>query len=281
MIIETSEAYHANPAISHSKLEVFRQRPLMYYKRYITKEIQERERSSSFVIGSALHARVLEPEMFSRSYVVAPKFDRRTKEGKAASLAFEEKLGDRTALDLDEHTLVETMANSVLAHPVAALLLMRGFPERSWRQVAKHNGQLTLQCRTDWFNPDGCEASGNKPYVVDLKTVDSLDDGSSRAFERSVFSWGYHRQAGFYLPLISELWPEPVFKMFFIAVEKCEPYGVAIYQLSDDAVACGQDETMADLRRLRRCLDTAMFPNIDPQISEIGLPPWYKKGSAL
>ena len=40
MIIETNEVYHSNPAVSHSKLETFRRRPALYYKRYIAQEIQ-------------------------------------------------------------------------------------------------------------------------------------------------------------------------------------------------------------------------------------------------
>lgn len=273
MIIESSKAYHANSAVSHSKLEVFRKRPQMYYKRFLAKTIEDREPSSSFVIGSAVHACVLEPDVFKKEYVQSMKFDRRTKEGKIAAAEFEAKLGDRIALDPDEFQLVEDISGHVMANPLAKELLSDGYPERVWR---KH-GQLDLQCRTDWFNPKGVELSGGKPYVVDLKTIDSLDDGSVRAFERSVYQWGYHRQAGFYLPLISELWVNPVFTMYFIVVEKCEPYGVAVYKLSDDAVACGQDETILDLKRLMKCLNTKDWPNIEPVVSEIGLPPWYRK----
>jgi len=274
MIIETSKEYHSNSAISHSKLEVFRKRPQMFYKRYIAKTIEEREPSSSFVIGSAAHALVLERDTFMERYAQSMKFDRRTKEGKLAAAEFEAKLGDRIALDPDEWMLVENIAASVRCNPLASCLLRRGFAERSWRK----EGQLgDLQVRTDWFNPDGCDITQGKPYVVDLKTIDSLDDGSARAFERAVYQWGYHRQAGFYLPLISELWKEPVFTMYFIVVEKVEPYGVAVYKLSDDAIACGQDETILDLKRLSKCLTSGEWPNIEPLVTEISLPAWYRK----
>jgi len=62
---------------------------------------------------------------------------------------------------------------------------------------------------------------------------------------------------------------------FFIAIEKEPPYGVAIFRLNDDAVAIGQDETLADLRRLKVCRETDIWPNIEPEVTELGLPKWY------
>ena len=128
------------------------------------------------------------------------------------------------------------------------------------------------------FNPAGCELSGGRPYVADLKTVESLDSDAFRNFERACFSFGYHRQAGFYLPLITEITGSPVFDFFFIAVEKVEPFGVAVYRLSDAAIARGQDETITDLVRLQSCIASNVWPNLDPALREIGLPKWYGGG---
>ena len=165
---------------------------------------------------------------------------------------------------------------SVQLHPLASQLLAAGKPELTWR--VQPSGSLSLQCRTDWFNPAGCELSGGRPYVADLKTVESLDSDAFRNFERACFSFGYHRQAGFYLPLITEITGGPVFDFFFIAVEKAEPYGVAVYRLSDAAIARGQDETITDLVRLQSCIASNVWPNLDPALREIGLPKWYGGG---
>jgi len=161
-------------------------------------------------------------------------------------------------------------------HPLASQLLAAGQPELSWR--VEPTGGMALQCRTDWFNPAGCELSGGRPYVADLKTVESLDADAFRNFERACFNFGYHRQAGFYLPLITEILGSPVFDFFFVAVEKCEPYGVAVYRLSDAATARGQDETVADLIRLQACVKDQQWPNLPNDLREIGLPKWYGGG---
>jgi len=274
MIIESNEVYHANDAISHSKLELFRRRPISYYRRFVGKTLARPEATEAFRIGSAAHCAVLEPDTFWARYALRPEgIDRRTKDGKAAFAEFEAENVGKVIIGSDELGDVREMAAAVAHHPLASQLLAAGKPELSWR--VEPVGGLALQCRTDWFNPYGCELSGGRPYVADLKTVESLDSDAFRNFERACFSFGYHRQAGFYLPLITEITGSPVFDFFFVAVEKAEPFGVAVYRLSDAAIARGQDETITDLVRLQSCIASNVWPNLDPAFREIGLPKWY------
>lgn len=274
MIFESNAEYHANPAISHSKLETFRRRPALYFKKYIAKTIIPSESSPAFRLGSAAHCAVLEPKHFASRYVVRPiGVDRRTKEGKEAWAKFEADNAGKTVIDADEMTTVMEMEGAVRQHPLASELLGDGQPEISWR----NDGALKVQCRTDWFSLAGCPLSNGRPFVADLKTVESLEDGAYGNFERAVFRYGYHRQAGFYLPLITEILGRSVFDFFFIAVEKVEPYGVAVYRLSDEAVSCGTDESIADLRKLNKCIQSNDWPNIEPTLHHLGLPKWYAK----
>lgn len=274
MNIETNEQYHANDAISHSKLELFRRRPISYYRRFIAKTVARPEPTEAFRLGSAAHCAVLEPATFWDRYALRPEgIDRRSKEGKITFAAFEAEHAGKTIISQDEAGAVEEMIAAVQHHPLASQLLNAGLPELSWR--VEPPGGMALQCRTDWFNQAGCELSGGRPYVADLKTVESLDADAFRNFERACFNFGYHRQAGFYLPLITEIIGSPVFDFFFVAVEKVEPYGVAVYRLSDAATARGQDETVADLIRLQACVKSEQWPNLSNDLREIGLPKWY------
>ena len=276
MKIETNEQYHANDAISHSKLELFRRRPISYYRRFIAKTVARPEPTEAFRLGSAAHCAVLEPTTFWDRYALRPEgIDRRTKDGKIAFAEFESANAGKTIITQEENNAVCEMVVAARLHPLASELLAAGQPELSWR--VEPTGGMALQCRTDWFNPAGCELSAGRPYVADLKTVESLDADAFRNFERACFNFGYHRQSGFYLPLITEILGSPVFDFFFVAVEKCEPYGVAVYTLSDEAVAKGQDENIADLVRLKRSLETNDWPNIDPTLHELKLPAWYAK----
>ena len=273
---ESIQAYHANTAISHSKLECYRRRPALYFKKYVTKTLAQPEESTAFRIGSAVHCAVLEEKEFALRYVQKPEIERRSKEGKAAYAEFEAQHVGKTLLDADELAQVVAMREAIAAHPLASQLLGDGLAETTWRKE-QPNALGALQCRTDWFSSLGCELSDGKPYALDIKTVESLDSDAFRNFERAAFNYGYHRQAGFYLPLINEIFQWSVAKMYYVAVEKCEPYGVAVYTLSDEAVAKGQDENIADLVRLKRSLETGDWPNIDPTLHELKLPAWYAK----
>ena len=277
MNIETNEQYHANEAISHSKLELFRRRPISYYRRFVAKTVARPDTTEAFRLGSAAHCAVLEPDAFWARYALRPEgIDRRTKVGKEEFARFESENIGKTVIDQGEAGSVREMAVAVQHHPLASQLLAAGSPELSWR-VAPAGG-MALQCRTDWFNPAGCELSSGRPYVADLKTVESLDADAFRNFERACFNFGYHRQAGFYLPLITEIVGSPVFDFYFIAVEKAEPYGCAVYRLSDAATARGHDETIGDLIRLQACIKDQQWPNLPNDLREIGLPKWYGGG---
>lgn len=273
MIIESHSVYHSNPAVSHSKLEVFRRRARLYQMRYVTKELPEPEPTAAFRIGSAAHCAILEPDKFAVHYAQRPSgIDRRTKDGKAAWERFAAQHAGKDFLDSEECSQIVAMIDAVRCNPLAGQLLAQGCAELSWRV---ESGAIPLQCRTDWFSREGCALSGGRPYVADIKTIDSLDSDAFRSFERAAFSYGYHRQAGFYLPLITEILGVPVTDFFFIAVEKVEPFGVAVFRLTDEAIATGQDESLADLRRLKICRDSDNWPNIEPEVTEIGLPKWY------
>jgi hypothetical protein len=275
VIVESNSDYHANNAISHSKLEVFRRRPQLYYRRYIAKTIDVEPPTAALRLGSAVHCSILEPGEMPARYAIRPDgIDRRTKEGKERFAKFEAMHVGKEILDMDEAAQVIAMTDAVRRNDLAAQLLAHGQPELSWRSAG---ASFVLQCRTDWFNRDGCALSEGRPYIVDIKTTESLSSDEFGSFERVVFKYGYHRQAGFYLPLVTELLGTPVFDFFFIAVEKVEPFGVAVYRMTDDACALGQDETLEDLRKLKRCTESNDWPNIEEQVRELGVPNWYRK----
>ena len=187
MKIETNEQYHANSAISHSKLELFRRRPISYYRRFIARTVARPETTEAFRIGSAAHCAVLEPDQFWARYALRPDgIDRRTKDGKAAFAEFESANVGKVVIAKDEAGDVEEMTAAVQHHPLASQLLAVGLPELSWR--VEPVGGMALQCRTDWFNPAGCELSGGRPYVAALKTVESLDS-ESWSFITNSFRW--------------------------------------------------------------------------------------------
>ncbi len=267
--------YHEQPAISHSKLEVFRRRPALYKKRFIDRTVQQEE-GAALALGSALHCAVLEPREYEKRFAVRPEgLDRRTKEGKAQWESFLWANEGKSILDAEQSRTVENMVAAIAANTTAAALLADGEPEVTWRTTLAALPN-PAQCRTDWFNPNGCELSGGRPYVADVKTTESLDAAEFRNFDRAFVGFGYHRQCGFYLPLLQDCGVK-CWDFFFIVVEKAEPFGCIVYRPTEDAVACGVDETAHDLAELAQCYKRGIWPNMPLGVHDIGLPSWYQK----
>lgn len=271
--------YHAADAISHSRLEVFRKRPALYYKRFVAKTILPEE-TKAYDFGRAAHALILEGQKVYRDIVAVWRLGNKVK-AKAEWQLFQTEYAGRPIITAEEEKALWDMETSISEHPEARALLMDvdGEAETTCRVNTKKL-PLPLQCRPDWFCGAGCELSGGKPFVVDLKTTPSLDSEDYANFQKSFVKYGYHRQAGFYTALMRDLGVE-LSNFFFVAVEKEEPYGVDVYRAADSAVGYGLTETLADMEGLSRSYSTDTWPNRPAGINEISCPDWYIKKQPL
>ena len=77
---DTLREYHSKPGISKTKLWRIIEKSPQWFK-YCADNPPEFN-SPALMFGAALHKAVLEPDGFGDEYIVAPKFDRRTKDGK-------------------------------------------------------------------------------------------------------------------------------------------------------------------------------------------------------
>jgi exodeoxyribonuclease VIII len=269
---ESSSDYHASDCISHSKLEVFRKRPLLYKKRFIDKSLAP-EGSAAFVLGQAGHCSILEPTEYALRYVVAPDVDRRTKAGKEEYSAFQAVNYGKEVISREDAEIVKRMTEAVRANQIASQLLSEGEAEVTWR--AHSTGQLLphpLQCRTDWINTTG-------GYIADLKTIDSLDTTGVAAFQRNMVNFGYHRQGGFYTDVLAKCGHSSL-QFYFIVVEKREPFGVVVLELSQNAITLGWNESQEDLNKLSKCYSDNIWPNLPTAVQKLEMPLWYKTGVA-
>ncbi|EEL6988294.1 exonuclease VIII, partial [Salmonella enterica] len=74
-----NEAYHAGPGVSKSQLDDIADTPAIYLWR--KNAPVDTEKTKSLDTGTAFHCRVLEPEEFSKRFIIAPEFNRRTSAG--------------------------------------------------------------------------------------------------------------------------------------------------------------------------------------------------------
>lgn len=256
--------------VSNSMLNVLARSPQEFYQRFIEETWTEGEPTKALALGSALHCKVLEPEWFSERYIMAPRVDGRTKEGKAARAALAEAAGGRTIIDEDTHELVAAMARSIDQHDDAVELLRNSeyrVIETSiyWSQCGVNlAGTPDLVCAV---------GSADRNVIVDVKTT---QDASPEAFASSVAKFGYHRQAAMYCRGVDEAYGAAC-RFIFIAVCSNPPHDVGVYELSMAAIDQGAAEVVTLLEEYKRRKETHDWKSAWSRgVIELSLPRWYR-----
>lgn len=247
MIREPAETYHARSReyLTSHALADFRRCPLLYRKKQLG--LIEDEDRPAYLLGRALHTLVLEGrDAFEEQYAVGGPVNPKTGELYGSSTkAFAEWAAQqgKPVLTVQQHDLVERMAEGVRGHGLARDLLSEGTPEGV---VRAEYCQMPCQIRMDWFDPHR--------GIVDLKTCDDLD-----WFEADARRYGYTHQVAFYRAVLAEVIGihQPV---HFIAVEKKEPYRSGVWKVHEDTLNVARRENEAAIERLKRCLATDTWP---------------------
>jgi len=255
------DVYARWDAVNHSTLRHFN-RTAAHAREAI---VNPSDQTEAQFLGHATHVAILEPDRFEAEFVAAPKFDKRTTEGKKGWAAFQAEHADATCMPKEEHDLCLRLRESVWAHPTAAELLKgAGFNEASAVWIDPGTG---LRCKT---RIDRLTSLAGWPVDVELKTT---KDASRAAFGRDINYYRYHQQGAMQLDGLNALAPHER-KFVFVAVEKEPPYCVAVYELEEDALQLGRDDYQKHLRMYAECLSTNRWPGYPDGIDYVSLPPW-------
>jgi hypothetical protein len=227
-----------------------------------------REETPAMLKGTATHCAVFEPERFEKEYIVAPKVDRRTKAGKETWAELEES--GKIVLSAEDYADIVGMAASVRRRSISGELVAGGIAEQSvyWEYTAviveDINFTFTCKARPDYIKP----LSGGY-VVVDLKTTQDARD-----FERRAYSYGYHIQAAHYLHGLNNTEYGAARGFLFVAVEKTPPYGVKVYEASQDFLCRGNDEIFKLYSLYAQCHEYNNWPGYEETIQPLNLPRW-------
>ncbi len=230
--------YYANRALSHSKLSCLAQSPMEFRMRYVDDppSLPQKE-SDAFAMGHAVHCLALEPERMDERFVVAPKIDRRTKEGKLQAMIFERDNEGKIVLTLEEYQDAIACVQALNNHAEFATIMAQ--PRR-----------VEVPFEFDLFGhrfkakPD-CIVDAMK-LIVDIKTT---DDASPHRWQWSAVDYGYHRQAWLYQKAVN-LEVGEWYRFIFAVVEKPKPSTrgipptVALYELDIETVMMGREDVL-------------------------------------
>jgi hypothetical protein len=245
--------YHGTKALSKSGLDQFRKSPAHF--RAWQDGTTKNESSPALEFGTAVHMAILEPELFALNYTLFTG-DRRNKDGK---MAYEAVIASgKIPLNQEQWDNITGAAAAVHAHPAAALLVEKIQTEVSC--FDSWNG-VKVKARIDGLAKD---------YIIDVKTT---QDASPVAFGKSCAQFRYHVQAAWYQRITG------VNRFIFIAVEKEAPYGVACYELDEQAISLGHIIIEEQLRTYVECEQLNSWPCYSSHIQSLSLPAWAARQS--
>ncbi|EDV3526678.1 exodeoxyribonuclease VIII [Salmonella enterica subsp. enterica] len=260
-----NEAYHAGPGVSKSQLDDIADTPAIYLWR--KNAPVDTEKTKTLDTGTAFHCRILEPEEFSKRFIIAPEFNRRTSAGKEEEKTFLEECArtGRTVLTAEEGRKIELMYQSVMALPLGQWLVeSAGYAESSVYWEDPETGIL-CRCRPDKIIPEF-------HWIMDVKTTADI-----QRFRTAYYDYRYHVQDAFYSDGYRAQFGEIPTFVFLVAstTAECGRYLVEIFMMGEDAKLAGQREYRRNLQTLAECLNNDEWP----AIKTLSLPRWAKENA--
>lgn len=280
------EHYHKVQFCSKHALDVIYQRSPMHlwYERQNPKPPTE-----AMKFGSALHTFILEPEQFAQRHIIIGQCEAVKKDGKRCSNVGraqspggnwlcgvhgddDDCVENASAITEESHLKIRAMADAIQRCDAARELLSApGENEQAaifdWN-VKGDGWDHLLRCK---LKVDGIRRTWDSAF--DLKTCESA---APEDFMRSIGTFGYHRQAAFYLDGLEAVGIK-LKHFIFIAVEKEPPFGTAVYRLSSDAIELGRDQNARLMHTYASCERTGFWHGYDATFNEISVPNWLMR----
>jgi exodeoxyribonuclease VIII len=267
-IDETNEQYHARREMSASMLKRLDESPRLFEAHYVARTIESKQ-SDALRLGSAVHAAILEPDVFHATYVVCPAecSDKRTTKHKEWAKTVE----GREILTFDEWDRIKACCVAANRNEIAAMIIEAATVRE--KSFAYSDFLTSVDCRVRFDALAG-------DLIVDLKTV---SDGSESAFVRSIADYRYHLQAAHYLEGFKTIDPSRDWQFVFITVETLAPFRCRVFKLDDEALMIAAERRTQLLESYKlRCESGDWSESGENEIVTLSLPNWYKsKASAI
>lgn len=272
------DEYRAWPHINNSTLTAGR-RSMRHLRHALT---ATSEPTPAMEFGTLCHAAILEPKLLHSRYCVMPDLtagivrpDGTAYDNVRATKAYKDKVAEwermetRIPISQEQMTAVASVIESVQSHPRARDWLGLGETDRPAVEVCLvwDDAESGLRCkaRLDALWP-------TRRLIPDVKTT-----SDALAFDKSIATYGYHRQAAFYAMGAAALCGgHPADWAFgLIAVETSEPYGMRCGLMSVSALLQGRHEVRDLLAQYAAAKAANKWPGYtDPD--EWTLPGWYQ-----
>ena len=265
MTYQTTDEYYADHGrLSNSMISTFIESSVMFFHQYV-KRTYKREATPEMTFGSALHCHMLQPDEYHRRFKVAPKCDRRTKEGKAIYEEFQSTLGDAEILTQEQADTVHACVGALLANEYINQAFESDVRRVNESPIKFDYGGMPCKALPDMVLPDAS-------IIFDLKTT---RDPSPSAFRKTVVERGYHRQAWFYREALRRT-QDLDCEFVFICVRSVFPFETATYTLDAEMYRLAEIEVNAAIAGIQeRYVRGNWVPNWSIGTLSLAPPKWF------
>lgn len=236
--------------------------------KYAKDHPEEDTDTEALQFGRAYHKLMLEPDDFDNEFAVSPKFDRRTKDGKAAYEEFVKKAEGKEVINEEVFQKLKDMQKALYETPFVKLLI-KGEHEKSFFWNDETTG-IPCKCR-----PDSYGQIKDQYVCVDLKTT---KDAETDHFMRDAIKLGYDIQAYHYCQGLEDTYKKP-FKFIFIAQEKTAPYLVNVLEADEYFMASGKELRTKLLDEYKKAEETGVYEGYmskNSGINSLSVPAWLR-----
>jgi hypothetical protein len=263
--------YNAIQALNWSTLKHLATSPLLCRHRVDNPQPDK----EAFALGRAIHVATLEPERWTREYVVEPDFgEQLTKNGEPAknpkaTAGYKSARADWVAsvapgaivLDAADHALAERCASAIREHRVAGPLL---YGARAEEVITWTDPETGTECkgRLDGITPR---------HLLDIK---STRRDSVRRFAWDVSEYLYHAQIAWYHDgaIAAGVLSPGADGPYLIAVQTSEPHDVMAFRLPLITLITGRAVYRNLLTKYLQCQAANWWPGVAPELVDLELP---------
>jgi hypothetical protein len=262
--------YLADPGVNNGALSDLDRSPAHCFALHLDPERPPQdEPTPAMRAGTLAHCLVLEPEEFVLRYVIKPyEIDYRKKAGQAWKAA-----EDRTIVTAEDVSSAMKQRDAILRNDYMAGILEGADTEVSviWNETGTGHD---LRCKA---RPDAMKKVDGRTVVADVKTTADI---TPRSIQRTIATFGYHRQQAHYCAGLEACGVAKVEFVFFF-VSSTYPYLAVPYVLDDETAQQGRDEVAELLTYYAECKHLGKWPvcGAGPQL--IGLPQYAKRSSEV
>ena len=273
--------YHAWDACNKSSLDVLHEYSPMHYEYRLR---NPKPGTPDMLVGSGIHALTLEgEEAYRAEFVTGGPINEKTGKSYGHDTAkfaeWMQAVGPgKSFVTTDQDAKIRACSAAILKRQAARVFLEA--PGENELSIVWVDAATGILCKG--------RIDAARPTWGSIGDLKSTQNASKEEFQRSIETYGYDRQAAWYLDgarAVYELTGDPILKdiaaFAFICIEKEPPYGVATYCMRDASespswatLQVARDENARLLRIVRNCRETDTWPGYDNDFEDITTTEW-------